>query len=196
MKKHFLFLIALLAFSVMANAQLVKSQTLTRNSQKKHEVWMDFGAGLNSAREAGDKPQNAFRASVGIRWTKCYSKYFAMDYINFSASYIPKSSEKEGEGGGASLLIGPKAKLPISDKASFFVNANMGVTYLTLITGVDKKNKGYRSNGASYCQETGLGVIFNERVQLTAAYVFAPNLGNYTPKVINDYFMGKFSFSF
>lgn len=194
MKKLIFILIALLTFSAIADAQLITSSTIRK--QRKHELWMDFGAGLNSAREAGDKPQNAFRASVGIRWTKCYSKYFAMDYINFSASYIPKSSEKEGEGGGASLLIGPKAKLPISDKASFFVNANMGVTYLTLITGVDKKNKGYRSNGASYCQETGLGVIFNERVQLTAAYVFAPNLGNYTPKVINDYFMGKFSFSF
>ena len=81
MKKHFLFLIVLLAFSVMANAQLVKSQTLTKNSQKKHEVWMDFGAGVSCSRLAGDSPQNAFRASVGIRWTKCYGQYFALKLI-------------------------------------------------------------------------------------------------------------------
>lgn len=201
MKKTLCILVSVFAICTICNAQLISSKQITR--ERPHAIWMEIGGLLGSDKYTGDVSGTLSNAGfkISFRWTKRYSDYFAMDYINlglgprFHSGEITNSNGKHWTpdvDGTLSLCLGPRGFFPLNYKNSLFVNYNAGIAFIS-----------FCGNGGTlaFHQEASFGIEFHKRLALSLFYENTPKAKNmkydgYTFSASQGQLGLRFGFSF
>lgn len=174
MKKLLCILVSVFAIGTICNAQLISSKQITK--ERPHAIWMEISGLIGSDKYTGDASGTISNAGfkISFRWTKRYSDYFAMDYINLgigprfhtsgSISYYKKSNPDVD--GTLSLCLGPRVFFPLNSRNSLFVNYNAGIAYITF-WGYEK---------LAFHQEANFGIEFHKRLALSLFYENTPKV--------------------
>lgn len=200
MKKLLCILVSVFAIGTICNAQLISSKQITK--ERPHAIWMEISGLIGSDKYTGDVSGTISNAGfkIGLRWTKRYSDYFAMDYINLGIgprfhsgeiSVNGKQSQPDGDG-TLSLCLGPRVYYPLNYKNSLFVNYNAGVAYITF-WGYEK---------LAFHHEASFGIEFHKRLALSLFYENTPKVNNIKENTKNTFSASqgqlglRFGFSF
>ncbi len=177
MKKLLCILVSVFAIGTICNAQLISSKQITK--ERPHAIWMEISGLIGSDKytgyASGTIPNAGFK--ISFRWTKRYSDYFAMDYINLGIGprfHTSGSISVDGRqihpdvDGTISLCLGPRGFFPLNYKNSLFVNYNAGVAYISF-WGCDK---------LAFHQEANFGIEFHKRIALSLFYENTPKVNS------------------
>jgi hypothetical protein len=159
MKRFIAILVAILAFSWVANAQLMTANTYTRKARP-HNIWLDVAAGSFTKSVIGtDVKTKSISFDAALRWTVPFGDFFAWDIIDLGINPIFDKDFEDDPVPCFYLMTGPRVQVELVEKFFVYAAADGGVAHHLFYNRNDK---------TGFISEFSAGVMFNRRIHFGA----------------------------